>query len=114
MEINDYQNAIRDFIKYPPQIGIFYNSLDMSANLGVLNAKINGLLQADNSDVGRQEALKFGISLGDILFALCNFASDIGLTMDEVIALNLKKLTMTREKEVKEQNNKPIKYTKNK
>lgn len=112
MEINDYQNAIREFTKYPKEIGVFYNALDMQSSLGQLTSKIDALLISENSEVDRQEALKFGISLGDLLFALCNFAADVGLTMDEVIALNLKKISMIRNKETKEKNNKPIKYKK--
>ena len=62
-----------------------------------------------NKEFDRNQSLRLAISLGDILNAISNFALDIGVSMDEVIALNLKKIAVLKERRENEQNNKPIK-----
>ena len=80
----------------------------MSSAFGDLSKKVNETL-ISNKEFDRNQSLRFAISLGDILNAISNFALDIGVSMDEVIALNLKKIAVLKERQEKEQNNKPIK-----
>ena len=80
----------------------------MSAAFGDLSKKVNETL-ISNKEFDRNQSLRLAISLGDILNAISNFALDIGVSMDEVIALNLKKIAVLKERQEKEQNNKPIK-----
>ena len=108
MDINEYQSSIRNFVTYPKEIGVFYNLFEMSAAFGDLSKKVNETL-ISNKEFDRNQSLRFAISLGDILNAISNFALDIGVSMDEVIALNLKKIAVLKERQEKEQNNKPIK-----
>lgn len=108
MDINEYQSSIRNFVTYPKEIGVFYNLFEMSSAFGDLSKKVNETL-ISNKEFDRNQSLRFAISLGDILNAISNFALDIGVSMDEVIALNLKKIAVLKERQEKEQNNKPIK-----
>lgn len=108
MNINEYQEAINNYKPYKSDIGIFYNLIDISSAVGDLNKKVNTIL-ANDMIMNRELALKLSISIGDILCAISNFSSDIGLTMEDIATLNLKKIQLQKEKEVKNQNNNPIK-----
>ena len=108
MDINEYQSSIRNFVTYPKERGVIYNLFEMSAAFGDLSKKVNETL-ISKKEFDRNQSLRLAISLGDILNAISNFALDIGVSMDEVIALNLKKIAVLKERQEKEQNNKPIK-----
>ena len=96
MDINEYQSSIRNFVTYPKEIGVFYNLFEISAAFGDLSKKVNETL-ISNKEFDRNQSLRLAISLGDILNAISNFALDIGVSMDEVIALNLKKIAVLKE-----------------
>ncbi len=102
MEINDYQNNIRNFINYPPEIGPFTVILSLQDNLGKLSEKINKSLIEEHGGFTKEGRTKIAISLGDILFDISNMAYDLGYTLNDIISLNIMKHTMEKEKEEKE------------
>ena len=101
MEINDYQVQIRDYIDYPPELGPFSVILSLQNNVGNLSSKLNEALIKDHGNFTKENRMKTAISLGDILFDICNMAADLDYSMNDIISLNLMKHRMTIEKEKK-------------
>lgn len=101
MEVNDYQNQIRDYIDYPTELGPFSVILSLQNNVGKLSEKLNNSLINDHGQFTEELTMKCIISLGDILFDLTNIASDLGYTMNDVISLNLTKHRLSKEREQK-------------
>ena len=91
MEINEYQTQIRNFAEYPVEIGPFTVILDLHKNIGTLSDKLNKVLVNDHGSFSREDKFKVAISLGDILNNISNIATDLGLTMNDIISINLTK-----------------------
>ena len=91
MEINEYQTQIRNFIEYPIEIGPFTVILDLQKNVGILSEKLNKVLVTDHGSFDNKDKLKVAISLGDILNNIANIATDLNLTMNDIISLNITK-----------------------
>ena len=108
MEFNDYQQALQEYKPYTSDIGIFYNLIEISSSVGDLNKKVNHIL-ANDLEMNKELALKLGISIGDILCAISNFAMNVGLKMEDVALLNLRKIDLQKQDQIKQKNNEPIK-----
>lgn len=113
MELNEYQNQTKNYLNYPPELGPFYNCIAIQMAVGQLSEKIENLISDPNIKIDQDYALKLGISLGDIMGYVSNLASDVGMSLEEICAINLRKLNMARKKAQIEQNQKVIKYDKN-
>ena len=91
MEINDYQLQIRNFATYPVDIGPFTVILELQNNVGNLSQKLNKVLVNDHGTFSNEDKFKVAISLGDILNNISNIATDLNLTMNDIISINLTK-----------------------
>ena len=91
MEANEYQIQIRNFAEYPVEIGPFTVILDLQKNIGILSDKLNKVLVTDHGSFSKEDKFKVAISLGDVLNNISNIATDLGLTMDDIISINLTK-----------------------
>lgn len=103
MEVNDYQNQIRDYVDYPEELGPFSVILSLQNNVGKLSEKLNDSLMNDHGQFSKELTMKCIISLGDILFDLTNIAFDLGYTMNDVISLNITKHRLAKDKEERAQ-----------
>lgn len=102
MEVNEYQNQIRDYVEYPEELGPFSVILSLQNNVGKLAEKLNDSLTNDHGQFSKELTMKCIISLGDILFDLTNIAFDLGYTMNDVISLNITKHRLEKDKKEKE------------
>ena len=55
--------------------------------------KLNKVLTTDHGSFSREDKFKVAISLGDVLNNISNIATDLGLTMNDIISINLTKNT---------------------
>ena len=95
MNFSEYQDNIRPYIDYPLELGPFQIILDLTNNVGILSNKLyNVLNNGENGVFSDEEKAKVAISLGDILNNITNMASDLNISLDEIIALNLKKIEL--------------------
>ena len=101
MEINEYQAIVMNYADYPKEIGPFALALDLDKNAGILSGKLYDILVDKNDSINENERTKIAISLGDILYDIANMTSDLGLELEEVIALNLRKRQLIKEREIK-------------
>lgn len=101
MEINEYQDKIKEYVNYPKEIGPYSTILALMQDAGKLSEKLNNTLINDRGSFDKKSSLNVLISLGDILFDICNMTSDLGYTMNDVISLNLMKHTKNAEEKNK-------------
>ncbi len=113
MEINEYQNQTKNFKLYPVEIGPFYNCICLQSAIGQLSEKISDLIIDPNLKIDEDYALKIGISLGDIIGYAANLADDVGMSLEEICAINLRKLNLARQKAEKQQNKQVTRYEQN-
>ena len=106
MEINEYQAQIRNFAMYPKELGPYYTILGVTSETGNLANKLKELLNENKNGLDDKDKGKIAISIGDIMFWLSSMASDLGLEFDEIIALNLRKKALIKEKMIKSENKK--------
>ena len=106
MEFNVYQENARQFANYHKEVGPFSVILSLVSNVGNLSNKLYYALEGNEGGFSDEEKLKVAISLGDIVYDISNIAADLQINFDEIIALNLKKLEMAKEQEIKSNNHK--------
>lgn len=100
MNINEYQDNIREFADYHKELGPFQVILSLSNNVGILSGKLYDILESKNGEFSDEEKVKLAITLGDICKDIANMASDLNITMDEVLALNMKKIELSQKNSV--------------
>ena len=101
MNINEYQDNIRQFANYHKELGPFEVILSLQNNVGLLSGKLHNILETGNGEFSDEEKVKLAISLGDILNDIANMASDLNITLDEVLALNIKKIELAQKNNAK-------------
>ena len=106
MELNDFQTQARHFVDYPVQIGPYASILSLSNNTGILSQKLYDTLKHIETPFTENEIKKMSITIGDILYDISNLCTDLGLTLDECAALNIRKRTIMKEKEIANMENK--------
>lgn len=96
MNITDYQDNISQFVDYHKELGPFQIILRLTNNVGILNSKLYNILNNTNGEFTDEEKLKIAISLGDIINDVAHMATDLNITLDEVLALNIKKIELSQ------------------
>lgn len=105
MEINDYQNQIRNYQDYPYELGPFTTTLGMMNALGKVCGKIQPILNDRKTEGINESTLnQIKICLGDLMYWIAGTATDLETDMDEILALNLRKHSLLKEKEIEKQN----------
>lgn len=102
VDINQYQENVLGYNDYPKEIGPYYSVMGIMSVTGTMAEKILTLLNTKDGSIDRRYATKLAISLGDIMRYVASLASDLNMSMEEVIAINLKKLELERQKKVEE------------
>lgn len=103
MEISEYQSYANQFSEYPRELGPFYLIYDLTSEVGTLADKLKEILGENNSQLTDKDRYKIAISIGDILKTLCDFSKEIDISIDEIIALNMKKLSLIKERQKQEE-----------
>ena len=101
MEINEYQETVKNYIDYPTELGPYYLILDMMGDVGKLSDKIKNTIK-DEATMAKEDKILINISLGDLMYHISLIASSLGVSLEEILALNLRKLSLQKEKDVKE------------
>lgn len=101
MDLSEYQESIKNYAKYPPELGAFTTIYGIISNTGILSEKIQEILNRNDPTILPEEKMKLAITLGDILQWLSFTASSIDYDLSQIAALNLRKNEMIKEKEIK-------------
>ena len=98
-DINDYQNFCRTTAQYP-NIGnnIEYPTLGLCGEAGEIANKVKKI-QRDNDGITSIETRhKLIEELGDVLWYVAQFATEIDIELSEVIDINIQKLSSRMER----------------
>lgn len=98
MELTDLQHQARTYADYEFGLGPYYSILGLSEEVGKLNEKLRVILKNNQGSFSSEDIVKLEISIGDTLFWLLNMISDLGVSIDETVALMLKKQILMKEK----------------
>ncbi|MGC8675982.1 MAG: nucleoside triphosphate pyrophosphohydrolase family protein [Candidatus Micrarchaeia archaeon] len=90
MELDEYQGKASETAIYPKMLngGVYYAAIGLAGEVGELLNKIKKIAR-DNAQPSADEIKG---ELGDVLWYCSQVASELGISMNDVAAYNLKKL----------------------
>lgn len=98
MTFNDYQKESRATAIYPPEQGLAYVSLGLTAEAGEVANKVKKIIRDDNGKLTPERAIAISQELGDVLWYAAQIASELGVDLGAVAAQNLTKLQSRMER----------------
>lgn len=103
MELNEYQSIAIDTAIYPGRWsfgGVIYTSLGLNGEAGEVADKVKKVLRDDEGILDDAKRAAIASELGDVLWYAATLADELGLTLDEVAAINVAKLASRSERGV--------------
>ena len=93
MNFNEYQVKARSTAIYP-NIGenIIYPTLGLCGESGEVAEKVKKIIRDDGGKVSKEKKELLKKELGDCCWYIANLATELGLTLDEIVELNIIKL----------------------
>lgn len=103
MDFKEYQEKSRVTAKYPDLGDNFtYPALGLAGEAGEVADKVKKLMRDhDNfkpSELTAEQKLELAKELGDVLWYLTQFATELGYELDEIAAQNIEKLYSRHER----------------
>lgn len=100
MKITEYQKKARKYAMYPYKtemsIGVIYNGLKLSGEIGELNDKLGKCISDKMGRIDPDILREIEKEMGDILWHYCAMASDLGLSLENICRVNIDKLESRR------------------
>jgi len=102
-KFNDYQKFTCSTKIYPPKEGIPYNVFGLAGETGELCEKVKKLIRDKKKKLtkkalSKEERLGLVKEIGDILWYCSTLADELGYELEEVIKINVKKLTSRKKR----------------
>lgn len=98
MNFSNYQVKARDFAVYGDENSVVYPVTLLNEEAGEVAGKLAKAMRKGVSYEDPQFKMDMAKELGDVLWAVANVASDLGLDLDEIAQYNLIKLEGRRER----------------
>lgn len=112
MDAFEFQTQIRNFADYPVDLGPFYTVLGLQEEVGKLSEKLRTSLKDNNGTFSDRDLQRLQISMGDILYYIVRMCIDMGIELNDVLDICLKKQNLLKQKSVNEKLDKNnIKHT---
>ncbi len=92
MEISSYQEGAQKTALYPRDVKIIYPALGLAGEAGEVANQVKKILRDNAGELTPERRAKIIDELGDVLWYAAALASDIGVSLEEVAAMNLAKL----------------------
>lgn len=92
----DYHNFVRGMKAYPEKHAIIYPTLGLTGEAGEIAEKVKKWLRGDK-ELDKEALLK---ELGDPLWYITSIADDLGFSLQDVVNVNVDKLTSRKERGV--------------
>lgn len=96
IEFNQYQEFVKSMKVYPEKHAIVYPALGIAGEGGEIAEKVKKWLRGDR-ELDKTEVAK---ELGDVCWYIASMADDLGFTLEQVIQMNVEKLTSRKERGV--------------
>jgi NTP pyrophosphatase (non-canonical NTP hydrolase) len=102
MDFNEYQNRAKETAMYPSAGNNFiYPVLGLAGETGEVVEKFKKLMRDSNvvTVADMTELQKEGIAkeLGDMLWYIAQIGTELGVTLEDIVAMNLKKIQVRKE-----------------
>ena len=94
---NDYQNFVKTMKVYPEKHAIVYPALGIAGEGGEVAEKVKKWLRGDR-ELDKKELAK---EIGDVMWYIASMADDLGFTLQEIVDMNVAKLTSRAERGVR-------------
>ena len=94
--IQEYIDFVKSMKVYPEKYAVVYPALGLSGESGEIAEKVKKSLRGDK-ELDKPEVVK---ELGDVLWYVTSLADDLGYTLQDVIELNIQKLSSRKERGV--------------
>jgi len=96
MEFKQYNDFVKGMKIYPEKHAIIYPALGLAGESGEIAEKVKKYLRGDR-ELDREGLLK---ELGDPLWYIASLADDLGYTLEDVVRVNMEKLSSRKERNV--------------
>ena len=102
MNFKDYQKKALKTALYPAKYKVIYAAMGLGNESGEVLGKIKKWLRGDDGHgkMSKERNLALREELGDVLWYLAVLARDLGLDLDEIAQINIKKLASRKERNV--------------
>ena len=98
MDLDDYQAAARRTAIYAEHHRVIYPALGLASEAGEVAGKVKKVLRDQGGDFAQAPTDALKDELGDVLWYVAVLAGDLGLSLDDIAAANLAKLTSRQER----------------
>lgn len=98
MTFEEYQQSAMKFAEYPRDCACTYPAIGLNGEAGEVAEKIKKVLRDQNGVISDKEISEIAKELGDVLWYVCAFAQDLGISLEEVARLNIEKLSSRKER----------------
>ncbi len=99
MTFEEYQKISRETAIYPDKDKNFvYPTLGLVGETGEVAEKIKKILRDKNGVIDEETRKELSKELGDILWYLSQIATELGLFLEEITSLNIKKLQSRKDR----------------
>ena len=95
-DFNEYQDFVKTMKVYPEKHAIVYPALGLSGEAGEIAEKVKKWLRGDK---GLDKDL-LAKEIGDVLWYCGSLADDLGFTLQQVVDMNVEKLTSRKDRGV--------------
>lgn len=96
MTFNEYQNEAVKTDIYP--MPIIYPALAVNGEAGEIAEKVKKVLRDNDSTFTKEAKTAIAKEIGDVLWYLANLANDLGIPLEEIASLNIKKINTRKNK----------------
>ena len=101
MKFSEYQVETGKTAFYPQgMLGFVYCALAIGGETGEIQEKVKKILRDKNSVISEEDRDLLKKEIGDVLWYLSQFATELGLSLDDVAVANIEKLRSRQQRGV--------------
>jgi len=98
MTLNEYQKEAIVTAKYPEHMKVLYPVLGLCGEAGEVAEKVKKIHRDKEGVIGELDRLEIAKELGDVLWYISTTAKDLDFTLEDIAAMNIKKLRSRKER----------------
>ncbi len=101
MDFDEYQEEALKTAVYPDKGNNYiYPTLGLAGEAGEVSEKIKKIIRDKKGVIGEEDKLALKKEIGDILWYVATLSKELGLSMNEIAAMNIEKLRSRQERKM--------------
>ncbi len=92
MTLDEYQKIALSTAIYPESMAIIYPALGLAGETGEVAEKIKKTIRDNKGVFDDTRKTEIAKELGDVMWYAANLAADLGISLDEIAAINVEKI----------------------